>query len=314
MSRGARAAADGDEHLVAAELAVRRCVSDAPPSPSRRAAVTLAAEPHVDAELPQRLGDRLAGRAARAAAAAGRRARTASPASRAPATPSPSRSRRRRRRGRAAGRAPPWRWSPRAASTARPRAARRSAARRRPSRCRPRPRAGRSAGSRCRRRRSTTTVRSPSSRPAPRTRAMPAPSTHVHLAGVVPVRGEGVAAGEGRGDVLLAGDRLRRAVDGARLGEHLGAAQQRLARHARPVGALAADQLALDEDGGQPAPDDDVGDVLPRRPGPEDDDVVGLLSGCSPTHPVGVVDWPPCRSTPPSSPPPCGSTPPGCAC
>ena len=88
------------------------------------------------------------------------------------------------------------------------------------------------------------------------------------------MRGEGVAPGEGRGDVLLAGHRLLRAVDVAGLGEHLGAAQQRLARHAGPVGALPADQFALDEDGGQPAPHDDVGDVLPRRPGPDHDDVI----------------------------------------
>ena len=67
----------------------------------------------------------------------------------------------------------------------------------------------------------TTTVRSPSSRPVPRTRSMPAPSTHLHLAGVVPVGGEAVAAGQRRGDVLLAGHRLRRAVDRAGLGEHL---------------------------------------------------------------------------------------------
>ena len=81
------------------------------------------------------------------------------------------------------------------------------------------------------------------------------------------------------------------------LGEHLRAAQQRLARHARPVGALAADEFALDEDGGQPAPDGDVGDVLPGRPGPEDDDVVGLLAALTCPSCVGVVDWPPCLST-----------------
>ena len=88
----------------------------------------------------------------------------------------------------------------------------------------------------------------------------------LHLAVVVPVRGEAVAPGQRRRDVLLAGDRLLRPVDRPRLGERLGAAQQRLARHARPVGALAADELVLDEDGGQPAADGDVGDVLPGRP------------------------------------------------
>ena len=113
------------------------------------------------------------------------------------------------------------------------------------------------------------------------------------------MRGERFAAGERRVDVLLAGDRLRRAVDGAGLGEHLGAAQQRLARHAGPVGALAADQFALDEDGGQPAPHDDVGDVLPRRARPRGRRRRRSAPRWSPAHPGGVVDWPPCPSTPP---------------
>ena len=51
---------------------------------------------------------------------------------------------------------------------------------------------------------------------------------------------------------------------------------------------LAADELALHEDGAQAAPDGDVGDVLARRARPEDDHVIGLRAG-HPTHPVGVV-------------------------
>ena len=98
-----------------------------------------------------------------------------------------------------------------------------------------------------------------------------------HLARVVPVRGEPVTTGEGGGDVLLAGDGLPGAVDRAGLVEHLGPPQQRLAGHAGPVGALAADQLRLDQRGGQTALHDDVGDVLPRRSRAEDDDVEGLL-------------------------------------
>ena len=42
------------------------------------------------------------------------------------------------------------------------------------------------------------------------------------------------------------GDRRARTRDPARLGEHLARPEQRLARHARPVRALAADELRLD--------------------------------------------------------------------
>ena len=146
------------------------------------------------------------------------------------------------------------------------------------ARCTPPRRAARSAGSRCRRppsRRRCARRRAGRCRGAGRCRR---PSTHLTCRTSSQLRGEGVASGEGRGDVLLAGHRLLGAVDGAGRGERLGAAQQRLARHAGPVGALTADEFGLDEDGGQPALDDDVGDVLPRRPRPEDDDVVGVLA------------------------------------
>ena len=277
MSRVRAPAADGDQHLVAAQLAVRRGQHDL-------------------AALPAGGGD-LGVRAARRPRASRSDAATASPAAgsrpaqqpvaaleqrhlraRAPATRSPSRSRR----------TPPPRMSSRPGTSLAlvasrgvhgvdRRAARRSAGRR-PSEpvhtataCRAVSRVSVPSAS------VTTTVRSPSSRPVPRIRSMPAPSTHLTWPESSQCEVNAVAAGERRGDVLLAGHRLRRAVDGARLGEHLGAAQQRLARHARPVRALAADELALHEDGGQPAPDDDVGDVLARRARPEDDDVVGLL-------------------------------------
>ena len=68
------------------------------------------------------------------------------------------------------------------------------------------------------------------------------------LAGVGVVGDHEVAPGERRLDVDLGG---RRRV--ARAVHRLARAQQRLGRDARPVGALAADQLALDERDAQPA-------------------------------------------------------------
>ena len=54
----------------------------------------------------------------------------------------------------------------------------------------------------------------------------------------------------------------------------LARAQQRLGRDARPVGALAPDQLALDERDAQAALGEGGCAVLAGRAAPEDDDVV----------------------------------------
>ena len=54
----------------------------------------------------------------------------------------------------------------------------------------------------------------------------------------------------------------------------LARAQQRLGRDARPVGALAADQLALDHRDAQAALGERAGAVLARRAAADDDDVV----------------------------------------
>ena len=62
--------------------------------------------------------------------------------------------------------------------------------------------------------------------------------------------------------------RLARGVHG------LAGTQQRLRRDARPVGALAADQLALDERDAQAAFGERAGAVLARRAAADDDDVV----------------------------------------
>jgi len=70
----------------------------------------------------------------------------------------------------------------------------------------------------------------------------------LHLALVVPVVGEGVAAREHRRRVELG----RGARQPAQRGHRVPGAQQRLRRDARPVGALTADQLALDDGHAQP--------------------------------------------------------------
>ena len=57
--------------------------------------------------------------------------------------------------------------------------------------------------------------------------------------------------------------------------------QQRLRRDARPVGALAADQLALDERDAQAAFGERAGAVLARRAAADDDDVVVAHVGSS---------------------------------
>ena len=67
---------------------------------------------------------------------------------------------------------------------------------------------------------------------------------------------------------LRAGRRVARGL------RRLAGAQQRLGRDARPVGALAPDQLALDEGDAQAALGQRAGAVLARRAAADDDDVV----------------------------------------
>ena len=89
------------------------------------------------------------------------------------------------------------------------------------------------------------------------------------LAGVGVVGDHEVTPGEGRLDVDLgARRRLARGM------HRLAGAQQRLGRDACPVGALAPDQLALDERDPQAALGQLAGAVLARRAAAEDDDVV----------------------------------------
>ena len=116
---------------------------------------------------------------------------------------------------------------------------------------------------------STSTTPVPASLPVPRSRSMPRLRQPALLAGVGVVRHHEVAPGQRGLDVDLRG---RAGV--ARALHRLARAQQRLRRNAGPVGALAADQLALDDGDAQPARRQRRGAVLARRPAAEDDHVI----------------------------------------
>ena len=99
-----------------------------------------------------------------------------------------------------------------------------------------------------------------------------------HLAGLVVIVGERVPAAQHRRgvDAVIADDAGHPGHVPGRL-EHLDRSQQRLARHARPVRTLAAEQFVLDDHRGPVAALDGVlrGD-LAGRPTADDDHVVGV--------------------------------------
>ena len=96
------------------------------------------------------------------------------------------------------------------------------------------------------------------------------------LAGVGIARHHEVPPGQrGRNVDLRARARLARAL------HRLARAQQRLRRNARPVGALAADQLSLDDGDPQPARGQRRRAVLAGRPAAENDHVVVAHVGSS---------------------------------
>ena len=99
---------------------------------------------------------------------------------------------------------------------------------------------------------------------------------------VVPVVDHLVAAGEDRRGVepVLAGD--RDAGHAVGLGQHLGRPQQRLRRHAGVVGALAADQVALDDRHPPAGFGEAAGADLAGRSGAEDDRVEALARSWTP--------------------------------
>ena len=123
---------------------------------------------------------------------------------------------------------------------------------------------------------STSTAPTPASRPLPRSRSMPLSASQRSLARVGVVRDHEVAPGERRLDVdLRVRRRLVRRVHG------LARTQQRLRRDARPVRALAADELALDERDAQAALGERAGAVLARRAAADHDHVVVAHCGSS---------------------------------
>ncbi len=101
----------------------------------------------------------------------------------------------------------------------------------------------------------------------------------LHLAVVLPVRGEGVTPRQHRCRVQRpAADRLPGTGHRAGVGQRGHRAQQRLARHAGPVRTLAADQFALHDHRAQPGGGRPVGDVLAGGARADHDDVE-LLGG-----------------------------------
>jgi hypothetical protein len=94
------------------------------------------------------------------------------------------------------------------------------------------------------------------------------------LSSIGVVRDHEVTPGERRLDIDLgARGRLARPMDG------LARSQQRLGRDARPVGALAPDQLPLDDRNPHAGLGKRAGAVLARRPAAQHDDVVVVAHG-----------------------------------
>jgi hypothetical protein len=84
----------------------------------------------------------------------------------------------------------------------------------------------------------------------------------LHLAVVMPMRGEAVPPAEDRSAVEPSAHRLGGAVDCLRRSERLADAEQRLAGHARPVRAVSAHELALNDRAGEATSNHAAGDVL----------------------------------------------------
>ena len=104
----------------------------------------------------------------------------------------------------------------------------------------------------------------------------PQPVEPPDLALVVPPGGHPVPPGQRLRRVEVPGDGRSGPRHPTCGGEHLSRPQEGLARHARPVGALATHQLALDQRRAQPGIDAPTHGVLTRRSSPHHDHVVGV--------------------------------------
>jgi hypothetical protein len=87
---------------------------------------------------------------------------------------------------------------------------------------------------------------------------------------------------KGRGRVEAAGHRLASAGNAPRLREHLAGPQEGLARHARPVSALPAHELRLDQSRLQSALGASTGGYLALRAAAHHDHVILSQDGPTP--------------------------------
>jgi 6-phosphogluconate dehydrogenase len=101
----------------------------------------------------------------------------------------------------------------------------------------------------------------------------------VQRPGVVPAGGHVVALGEGGGGVQAAGDGLGRPRDPPGRGQHVAGPDQGLGGDAGPVGALAPDQLPLDQGHFQVAVGAAPGGHLPGRAGADHDHIELVCHG-----------------------------------
>ena len=123
----------------------------------------------------------------------------------------------------------------------------------------------------------TCTVRSPVIRPWPRTSAIPWASSHgVWLSSLRWLITSSRRSSDGRH--VEAVDRLGGAPDALRLGQHLAGAQQRLGGHAAVEGALAADEVLLDDDDLEARIGQAPGTHLPGGTGTDHDDIAAALA------------------------------------
>src|SRR5215831_1649935 len=85
-----------------------------------------------------------------------------------------------------------------------------------------------------------------------------------HLAGVVPIRGEVIAPFQDGRNIQFASHGVTRAADALCIFESLAWPQERFARHAGPIGAIASDKVRFHDDGTKASLDGPVSDIFSR--------------------------------------------------